>query len=741
MAGASVDALFQALQVLTEQVKQLTMVKSGGKPWDSTDKYKNIKMFAGDQREYEEFATKLRSQVAASNGKVAMLMKTVENDCSEELLAKGKFDECRPTFDNNDAQFIMDSSNEMYNLLLNMTTGEANAMVRRCNGQGWLAWKKITSSLNPRTLASGIKAISAVLSPGKMIAAKADVEIETWEDRMAKLSTEYGQEVSGKMKVAVLYSMLPKDLQEKVLDECAINWDATKESQANELFVKLKTSIKNIAKSRREAQGPKPMEVDRVSGAWADWSEDDWGDGAATNLDHSAGDGEQSGEEAYVQYIGKGGGKKGGKGFQGHCFKCGEFGHSQWDCGKGAATIDKGKGKGKDHYMKGYGKDWYSKGYGKDWYSKGYGKGKGGDYGKGATMVRACFGCGATDHIVKDCQKNAAKVQQVGEEAPEIFFVANVQGDESEKDWKRVPMKVKLSDFIRVPVAKGNKVKTARNAFKVLEVDEEDAEEVVEVRAIEKVLCKKAYDKGVCNKNDCGIGHECGKGKDFIAIPKTPAYSYDGPVFGGLRGSVRGWEDELGGPGFSGGPGFERALDFYSNPKEKAKQFGDPKSYPVEWYNEKRDEEVHFVRAVGKDEGWLNFGKGDIVVDSAADESCWPAGQGDAFPTKESARKMLLRTADGGEMTHYGQKEISFMYEGGKDVMGLVFQVTDVKKLLLAVRRLVEKGNRVVLSAGDGESYIQNVSSKIKIPIVKKGGSFVIEANFVKKAVDFARRA
>ena len=283
MAGASVDALFQALQVLTEQVKQLTMVKSGGKPWDSTEKYKNIKMFAGDQREYEEFATKLRSQVAASNGKVAMLMKTVENDCSEELLANGKFDECRPTFDNNDAQFIMDSSNEMYNLLLNMTTGEANAMVRRCNGQGWLAWKKITSSLNPRTLASGIKAISAVLSPGKMTAAKADVEIETWEDRMAKLSTEYGQEVSGKMKVAVLYSMLPKDLQEKVLDECAINWDATKESQANELFVKLKTSIMNIAKSRREAQGPKPMEVDRVSGSWADWTgQESWGETGAT---------------------------------------------------------------------------------------------------------------------------------------------------------------------------------------------------------------------------------------------------------------------------------------------------------------------------------------------------------------------------------------------------------------------------------------------------------------------------
>ena len=89
--------------------------------------------------------------------------------------------------------------------------------------------------------------------------------------------------------------------------------------------------------------------------------------------------------------------------------------------------IDKGKGKGKDNYAKGYGKDWYSKGYGKDWYSKGYGKGKGSDYGKGAAMTRACFGCGATDHVIKDCPKNSAvKVQQVGEEAPEIFFISNV---------------------------------------------------------------------------------------------------------------------------------------------------------------------------------------------------------------------------------------------------------------------------------------------------------------------------
>ena len=59
---------------------------------------------------------------------------------------------------------------------------------------------------------------------------------------------------------------------------------------------------------------------------------------------------------------------------------------------------------------------------------------------------------------------------------------------------------------------------------------------------------------------------------------------------------------------------------------------------------------VQFVNSVINEEDWASLGVGDIIVDSAADESWWPVGQGDAFPTKESRRKMLLRTADGGDM-------------------------------------------------------------------------------------------
>ena len=359
--------MFRALEVLTNQVSLLAQGShGGGRSWDALERYRNLKMFNGDLKDYEEFATKFRSQVAAGDKKVERLMRAVETECTEDRLTLNQFDECKPEFDENDAEFVLTSSSEMFNLLLNLTTGEANATVRRCQGLGWLAWKRLTSSLNPRTLASGIKAISAVLAPGKIQqATKADHEVDSWEDRMAKLSTEYGQILSAKMKVAVLYTMLPKDLQEKVLDECAVNWDETPEAEAGVLFTKIKGHIKNIAKSRREMSGPRPMEVDAVSKGYK-WSE--WHDSHGYRDFDSVDEHEEKTdeEEAYVQFIGKGGKKGTGKGFQGYCYVCGEFGHSQWDCNKG-----KGKGKGWSKGKGGYGKEGsYGKSHGKDSFSQ-----------------------------------------------------------------------------------------------------------------------------------------------------------------------------------------------------------------------------------------------------------------------------------------------------------------------------------------------------------------------------------
>ena len=113
------------------------------------------------------------------------------------------------------------------------------------------------------------------------------------------------------------------------------------------------------------------------------------------------------------------------------------------------------KGMGKD---KGKGKDYsWNKGQSKG-KGGGIGKGKGGWFGKGqyggkgteAPMKRACFLCGSTDHIMRDCPRNAARVQQVEEEdSPEVHFIGNVQGRPDVEPWRQVPMKATLGDFIK----------------------------------------------------------------------------------------------------------------------------------------------------------------------------------------------------------------------------------------------------------------------------------------------------
>ena len=88
-------ALFQALEVLTQQNQTLTQQfqalaenargggNGGGRQWDHLDRYKNLKVFEGNSKDFEEWNVKFRSLINAGNPKVGRLLKAVERECSE----------------------------------------------------------------------------------------------------------------------------------------------------------------------------------------------------------------------------------------------------------------------------------------------------------------------------------------------------------------------------------------------------------------------------------------------------------------------------------------------------------------------------------------------------------------------------------------------------------------------------------------------------------------------------------
>jgi hypothetical protein len=139
---------------------------------------------------------------------------------------------------------------------------------------------------------------------------------------------------------------------------------------------------------------------------------------------------------------------------------------------------------------------------------------------------------------------------------------------------------------------------------------------------------------------------------------------------------------------------------------------------------------------------WRKTGKGDITVDSAAEESVCPKGWCEQYPMTRPSRWMRFINASGGAMNHYGEKVATFVAGGEGEIMSLGFQVSDVRKPLAAVWRIAERGNKVQFGPEEGDNYIMNVASGKKVMMTRKGGSYVIPAEYVveESGPGFARQ-
>ena len=133
---ASMEQLMNALAIMTENMNKLIetndkKVKSGHN-WDAIAKHKNTKPFSGSPSEWEEFAQKFKSQVAAGWSDAAEMLQCVDEDITEASSEKEDWSK-GSLHDNSEFEQV---SKKTYNLLMSLTTGEAHASVRRCRGNG-----------------------------------------------------------------------------------------------------------------------------------------------------------------------------------------------------------------------------------------------------------------------------------------------------------------------------------------------------------------------------------------------------------------------------------------------------------------------------------------------------------------------------------------------------------------------------------------------------------------------------
>ena len=100
--------------------------------------------------------------------------------------------------------------------------------------------------------------------------------------------------------------------------------------------------------------------------------------------------------------------------------------------------------------------------------------------------------------------------------------------------------------------------------------------------------------------------------------------------------------------------------------------------------------------------------------------------------------------ASGGLIPHHGSRETVFKTQvtaedkSAEDkLMGMGFEVCDVKKALAAVWKSCEKGNLVQFGFLEGESFITNKKSGEKVFMKRKGGSYVLDVEFYDPASVF----
>ena len=137
---------------------------------------------------------------------------------------------------------------------------------------------------------------------------------------------------------------------------------------------------------------------------------------------------------------------------------------------------------------------------------------------------------------------------------------------------------------------------------------------------------------------------------------------------------------------------------------------------------QKDDEEPGEINNVANGE------EDEITVDSGASRNVWPKQRKEGGKITAATGSPKLVAANGTDIPISGEKIVKFVNGGRKCAMK--FLVTTVRKPLAAVSSIVDEGNVVVFGPGKDGSFIQNIATGDRIPMKRRKGTFVIDADF-----------
>ena len=537
---------------------------------------------------------------------------------------------------------------DLYYILEDMTRGDATVTIRNPVDQaadepqdGFRAWRALKVSMNPKTPARRLQCFMDVVNVSEIKDKReVNIGINTWLRKVSRLKTEFDEQLSASLRTALLISILPKDMQVAALQQVDMKEDSADEIVREQVFKDVIEKVKTVINSEIARSVPTPMEgvtVGRVAAGHEYWPDNEhlhWGSDSRADVGNL--------DQYEIDAVGYGL----------ECYSCGQKGHRAFECpqkGKGKGSYKGGSkggydsnGKGGDHFSRGNG------GYG--YKGQGYQKG----FGKGQWQMRrkACFGCGSLDHLQRNCPKNVGSVDETNVQNvtnnmindEDVIFIGNVGRAKTFGEIAFVkPPRKKVRKCNRTVTPAGPLTSSVTSGrFDCLRTDSDDVEEksietlMKEVRMVGDQFVVEPESVDICA---VGKSEETMVGLTFQATDVKKALA---AVW---RGCEKGNIVQFG----------DAPEDCFVKNKQTSRKI---------FMRKKKGSYVLDVEFVIKKEGELiSLGKGEITVDSAAEESVCPKDWGGAFELKTQKKKMNFRAANGQAMEHYGERTITCLAE------------------------------------------------------------------------------